>query len=448
LTAFDDPEFVAAPRAWRVCYRAYAERVLSWEDEDAEPLRGRPFDAEWRALWLAEFGAVEDQLEEIAGLAELLEQRQAEDAREDEWDEVTLVEAVQGRDIRRPDDPPLPHRVRAHKIHRWGYHGVLECDDYQVGGYIRSVSRPVRGLVDLFDALTKLEDAPRWFIIRGRARDGVDTRRPHGRRSITRQGREAFYEEADRRWVMIDVDAVEWPEGLREGDGDGAAAWLRSKLPPCFARAGCVWQWSQSAGVGGWTHVKMHLWFWLDRPACNPSWRRWMKANADGVIDRAPMTPVQPHYTANPLFIDVEDPVDTRTGILLGAPVKVPREVVALERWEAMEAAEKKRRREAARAARKARGALSNQRGYARAALRSACEKILAAGEGVRHVTIRDESLAVHRFVVSGELDEHEWRDELGEAARAVLPFNRWGEVERLLGGAADVDDSSIGRAS
>jgi hypothetical protein len=192
----------------------------------------------------------------------------------------------------------------------------------------------------------------------------------------------------------------------------------------------------------------MHLWFWLDRPACNPSWRRWMKANADGVIDRAPMTPVQPHYTANPLFIDVEDPVDTRTGILLGAPVKVPREVVALERWEAMEAAEKKRRREAARAARKARGALSNQRGYARAALRSACEKILAAGEGVRHVTIRDESLAVHRFVVSGELDEHEWRDELGEAARAVLPFNRWGEVERLLGGAADVDDSSIGRAS
>ena len=74
--------------------------------------------------------------------------------------------------------------------------------------------------------------------------------------------------------------------------------------------------------------------------------------------------------------------------------------------------------------------------GYAARAMVKACQAIMQAGEGGRHETIRKEAWATYRFVLEGEMHEHEWREQLEAAAHAVLEERRWRDVTRLLDGA------------
>ena len=65
------------------------------------------------------------------------------------------------------------------------------------------------------------------------------------------------------------------------------------------------------------------MWFWHEKPASSAELKRWARAinKAKGnVIDESLYSPVQIHYTANPIFENgVIDPVPQRVGLYRGA---------------------------------------------------------------------------------------------------------------------------------
>lgn len=420
----DNQPTLSMTNGWRAARAAYLAKC------EQLGVEAREDSTAWRSAWVEAFGCPDsgELAEAVGDLPRYLDARARENLSEP--CSLMLMRCADGR--------------RAHKVFGVDAEtGEVEGDACDVGLKFVSRTVEVRGLYSLFDRLSALEGARGHYVLRGSLREGVDGTKAHRRLcNADKHGEATTYEDADRRWVMLDVDGLEWPAGLEDGDGATVAGMLRLMLPDCFQGAGMVWQWSASAGVGGWGKVKMHMWFWLDRAVCSASWRDWFKRDPSGLVDNAVFNPVQAHYTAAPVFEDgLEDPVAVRTGIVEGPVVTVPRALVGAAKFERRAARERTARVE--RSARLRAGQAANDtqgRAYARGALRRACESVEAAGEGSRHETLRDESLATARFVREGVLDEWEWRNALTSAGQVALPKGRWGEIERLLGGALELD--------
>ncbi|MCD8525987.1 MAG: hypothetical protein LRY62_02150 [Alphaproteobacteria bacterium] len=60
--------------------------------------------------------------------------------------------------------------------------------------------------------------------------------------------------------------------------------------------------------------ISAHLWFWCDRPVSDVEWKAFFKAHGSKV-DLAVYSAVQPHYTAQPIFVGMADPVPERIGL-------------------------------------------------------------------------------------------------------------------------------------
>jgi hypothetical protein len=96
---------------------------------------------------------------------------------------------------------------------------------------------------------------------------------------------------------------------------------VRRHLPPPFRVARCVSQLSSQAGIA--PGLRCHLWFWLNRPLARADLVRWLKGVAG--VDLQVFVPIQPHYTAAPIFDGVDDPCHERLAVLPGyAEVEVP----------------------------------------------------------------------------------------------------------------------------
>lgn len=318
--------------------------------------------------------------------------------------------------------------------------------DYDLGYLVRGEEVEIGDLTDLYDALERLEDDPRACVMRGRPLAASE----EVRRTYLAH-HEPGFARVDRAWVMLDLDARDWPgealeEAERQLERDHAAEvwctlyqmatrrpwrWLDALLPRELRGYGAILQWSASAGIK--EGISAHVWLLLDRKVDGRSLKAWLKSI--GVADLSPMNPVQPHYVARPRFVGgARDPHPVRLLMRDGPRVVLPPCVfdgATYERQAAQQLEEARNRRMAV---------LPDMRdlrgGYAAKALRRACEAIMQAGEGARHETIRKEAWATWRFVMSGELEEGDWRDALEGAAQAVLEERRWRDVTRLLDGA------------
>ena len=80
--------------------------------------------------------------------------------------------------------------------------------------------------------------------------------------------------------------------------------------------------------------LSLHLWFFLNRPYSNAELKKYAKhvneMTGYKLIDTALFTPVQPHYTAAPIFEGIRDPLPTRSGLWKGledcATLNIPHE--------------------------------------------------------------------------------------------------------------------------
>ena len=190
---------------------------------------------------------------------------------------------------------------------------------YGNAGWFRCTTVLVRGLHELRTLLERLSGQPRSFVIRGEPLEGTDRhrcQRHYRTQPVT-------FREAPRRWLMVDADDVPEPAGLSIAlDPEECAEHVIGLLPEPFHDAACVWQASASAGIR--SGCRLHLWFPLSRPITCGQAKAWLRASP---VDRTIYTPVQPHYTADPVFVDgVRDPARHRRGLRRGLEdvVEVP----------------------------------------------------------------------------------------------------------------------------
>ena len=322
----------------------------------------------------------------------------------------------------------------------------------------------VSGLDDIQLLLEHLRGDPKSCVIRGEPREGVGARAIVNRRQhIGSDGSEPNWKHhsTGRRWLAFDLDKVAqdaFSEGIPTEEQVRAIVYqVRAEvLPQAFKTAGCVYKLSSSAGLYGWGKVSMHLWFWLDRPVHDLSLREYFKA---GGFDISFSKAVQPHYTADPVFEGMTDPLaGVRLGRLPGRPVvEVPLELVDGDTWRQRDL----ERREAAKRdiEKRAKAAMADiapsraaTRAYALKALQGACSDVLAAAEGTRHDQLIRGAYKMGGYCQPGFLDVGEVVQALSRTVEAVFPASRQRDelrtvAEMVEGGARQpLDLGHIGR--
>lgn len=261
----------------------------------------------------------------------------------------------------------------------------------------------VSGLDDIEDLLAILLRRPDHCVIRGDLIDGTPA---SGVRRLLhpdqKTGELPTFREQSRRWLALDVEGVERPQGCSSADLARCATVALGELPGPLQSAACIVQ--ASAGHGFKPDLRLRLWFWLDRAISGAEATRWLKGTpADASVFRA----VQPIYTAAPLLPpDIPDPIPQRLVRLPGTPtVTVPTAGALAAQRPAIPC----RARPAFRA---------DLPAYVSSALRSGADKIRHAGEGNRHPTLVAEARRLARFVAPGLIDAATIRSTLAEAAR------------------------------
>jgi hypothetical protein len=169
--------------------------------------------------------------------------------------------------------------------------------------------------------LTWLTDEPRRFIIRGQLLPGLDPELWHYRRILDHYNKETKIIEfrsiecPPRRWIPLDLDGVEVPDGYGAPDKLAEAAYFirDNKLPEYFRGVRCVAAATSSTGRKGPGIAHFRLFFVLTRPEDNDALYYWAEglsiARSDLRLDPAVLRAMQPIYTARPIFKGDTDPV-------------------------------------------------------------------------------------------------------------------------------------------
>lgn len=214
--------------------------------------------------------------------------------------------------------------------------GVVES--FQAGMWFHHQEVPIGSIFDLYGAVETWSRDPRALVIRG----GLKPERADAQEvQRTKNADDAYFDEAPRRWMMVDIDNLPPPEGV-ELVSPEAVEYLVEQLPPEVRNASFVYQWSSSAGADtAKGRIKVHLWFWLDRPYGADELKRWglgwnvnyeASTGTAKLIDVAPFRTVQPHYIASPRFENGTDHIPHRMGIVRkeadAAALDIPAEVV------------------------------------------------------------------------------------------------------------------------
>lgn len=197
--------------------------------------------------------------------------------------------------------------------------GTIEKVSFSAGMNFMWEERKAASVYDLRHILTELMKETEKFIVRGQVKN---RERDILFRRINEPG--AGIVAVPRHFVMLDIDKQKCPEYLDPAsDPESVVRWVIELLPDPFHNVSCFYKFSSSQNVPKKmgdkqdSVVSLHLWFWCNRAVSEVEWKRYFKANPSPV-DQALFSPVQIHYTANPIFIEMADPLPQRAGIIEG----------------------------------------------------------------------------------------------------------------------------------
>jgi hypothetical protein len=182
--------------------------------------------------------------------------------------------------------------------------------DYDTAKHFRVYEKPVDGIERLAKLLKGAAGEPRYAAIRG-AHTGETLE------DVTRTM--TNFTDRPRHWVMFDIDGFTPEVSPVESPEAGVREWIVKTLPEAFQSVACYWQLSASAGHSSRdpAGLRAHVWFWLDRPISGNQWKRWAEHN-NIKVDKSVFSPVQLHYTANPVIELGSDPYIERSGLIKG----------------------------------------------------------------------------------------------------------------------------------
>jgi hypothetical protein len=194
--------------------------------------------------------------------------------------------------------------------------GSIEIQDFNAGLYFGVLDLPSIGdIYTLSNYLSQLESIPNALAIRGQPL-------PHLAHGTAVYRRKVNFQSPERghHWVMIDVDKYPLPRRLLSKRLSHAVVeYLITKLPTEFHDVTYHWAFSSSAGVKNHETVSAHIWFWLTQAVSDEELTRWGYFVNEGaghkLIDTALFRAVQPHYTAAPQFVGMNDPLPIRSGL-------------------------------------------------------------------------------------------------------------------------------------
>lgn len=219
-------------------------------------------------------------------------------------DHLIVLEAEQGRRCAKAYSPEGEH-------------------PYNAGTHFRLERRPVENIHDVAAVLREIEGDSRRMVVRGDVLDEAaaklvrfEDEAEHG--PAWKQGfwrrKGPVFEDAPRHWLMLDLDAKGYDCDLLRDPEAAILGYVAAKLPACFHDVSFYWHLSSGAGIK--PGMRAHLWFWLAEAKGSETLREWAKSVPG--IDPAVYKAVQPHYTANPIFHGVRNPVTLRSGLYEG----------------------------------------------------------------------------------------------------------------------------------
>ena len=129
----------------------------------------------------------------------------------------------------------------------------LKQGPFAVGKEFYVSKEPVYDLQSLSKLLQKLENDPIKMVIRGSLIEAQ--RGPAPRNDKT-------FAATPRQWCMIDIDSLAWDGDL--SDQQAMLSYAIKQLPAEFQFTDCWYHFSSSMGIK--SGIRVHLWFWLDRP--------------------------------------------------------------------------------------------------------------------------------------------------------------------------------------
>ena len=198
-------------------------------------------------------------------------------------DFITVLTTASGADLGKsfsgPDLEPLPFQTSKHFIAE-----KLEVHD----------------LSSLIDELQTLEGEPTKTVIRGKVLSDAS--------EIISRDKETILA-SPRSWCMLDIDGLFW-DGPDSHEARLNHAILH--LPAEFQNTDFYYHFSSSMGIK--EGIRVHLWYWLDRPCSDEEMKVWLSGTA---ADPRMFSPTQIHLTSNPRFVEgAVDPVAKRSGLL------------------------------------------------------------------------------------------------------------------------------------
>jgi predicted P-loop ATPase len=182
--------------------------------------------------------------------------------------------------------------------------------DYSVGRFFDHETRAVNGIGDIYQVLTGIELDRSAFVVRGHVLPGAlrrIVRRSKGETATLASPEEGGY------WVCLDLDGVETE--MAGTPVEIITKWI-NKIPQ-LRGIDVVYQLSASYGIK--PGLRAHMWYWLEEPRTDTQLVEWV-AGLPFKVDLSLLHPVQPHYTAAPVFNGVTDPLAgmTRYGLIHG----------------------------------------------------------------------------------------------------------------------------------
>jgi hypothetical protein len=159
-----------------------------------------------------------------------------------------------------------------------------------------------------------LANEPKRFIIRGQLKPGLSgaqLRRTHERQE---KGviEPATIDCPPRRWIALDVDGVQVPQGLDDPAKVAEAGYyVRDNLLPSYFRGVCCVATATASTGQRPGHARLRLFFTLTEAADNDALHLWNTKLSEKHtwLDPAVMRACQPIYTARPIFNGCTDPV-------------------------------------------------------------------------------------------------------------------------------------------
>jgi hypothetical protein len=279
--------------------------------------------------------------------------------------------------------------VRLTKIHILK-DGKLSTEGYERAKNFNMERVRVGDLDDIERVLKSVQSDYKKAVLRGRPIvSGVS------RRSL--RGENPTLEDVDRRWLCVDIDELPWSGALNKA----AIDYARNTLPDWLRSAECIAKWSASAGIR--SGIRLHLWYFGDRPVSGNGLKHHLKEHCD----ISTLSAAQIHYTAFPICVGFEDPIRERIVRCRGESLVFPQKVLTGKELEerAELRAEENRNRARKISYKSSARSISKKHKYALSILKSSIGEIEAAPTGSRHRVIFAATCKVAGLVKAGLLD-------------------------------------------